>query len=90
MEPKNRGPVWAVLIVAVLLVLLILLAGRGCRDERGDLPPALPDTLGTDTLDADTMMSPDPRDTTLTDTTSPPATPRHGPPAWPGAPAVMP
>lgn len=54
-ETRSR-PVWLFILAAILLVVLIVLIGRGCRDEYGETPPpGFTDTLD---VDADTTLQP--------------------------------
>lgn len=103
-ERRSR-PVWLFILAAILLVLLIVLIGRGCRDEYGETPPMISDTLD---VDADTTMSPGGqdeypdttnggglRDTAMrgpADTVVDPVVPPSPPvsPAAPASPAVTP
>jgi hypothetical protein len=69
----NRRPAWPFIVAAVLLLILLVLVGRSCREDYDGMPPAVSDTLDTDTMavppvyegmDADTT---DPVDTAFQD-----------------------
>lgn len=99
MEPRIRKRrAWPYLLAVVLLLILIVLVGRSCRQDAGYGPPVMSDTLETDTLG--TMPPPTdageatPSDTMPRDTlANPPLTPpgvTPGTPVTPGMPAVAP
>jgi hypothetical protein len=59
---RNRRPVWPFIAAAALLVIVLVLVGRSCRPDYGDVPPMISDTLDTDRMDpADTALN-DPGD----------------------------